>query len=152
MTLRDPILVATVGLAGTGKSEVTRHLADRWGFVPIYFGGVVIEETRRRGLPPEPQHERVVREELREAEGMDVMARRSIPSISKALEADRDVAIDGLYSMAEQDLLRSLYGNRLVVLAVHASRHIRYRRLRERPTRPLSKDEVDARDFAEIRK
>ncbi|HUK67743.1 MAG TPA: AAA family ATPase [Streptosporangiaceae bacterium] len=145
-----PAILAVVGLAGAGKSEAARLLVDRYGYCAVYFGGIVVGEVQRRGLPLQPANERAVREELRAAEGMDAIARRSIRPIRDHLDSGEKVVIDGLYSTAELARLRAEPGWDVVTLAVHAPRWLRKRRLRDRAVRPLTAQEVDERDWFEL--
>lgn len=144
-------VVAVVGLAGTGKSEVVRLITARRPCTAIYFGGVVIDEVERRGLEVNQTNERAVREELRATHGMAAMAVLSLAKIRAALDRGEDVLIDGLYSLAEYETLTEA-GLPLVTIAVHADRNVRAERLANRPVRPLTRAEMDARDDAEIRK
>ncbi len=145
-----PSILAVVGLTGVGKSEATRLLVEKYSYSTIYFGGVVVDEVRRRGLPVVPTNERTVREELRAAEGMGAVAARSIQPIRQQLIDHERVAIDGLYSTAELSLLRSEFGTHLVTLAIHAPRWLRKNRLGSRSVRPLTPEEMDERDRFEI--
>jgi dephospho-CoA kinase len=140
--------LAVVGMAGAGKSEVTRLLVERHGFASVYFGQVVLDELAARSLEPGPDAERQVREELRGEEGMAVMAARSLPRIRALLRDARTVCLDGLYSGAEQKLLAAEI--ELVTVAVHAPRWLRKERLSRRDVRPLSGAELDGRDLAEV--
>jgi dephospho-CoA kinase len=140
--------LAVVGLAGAGKSVVAELLVSRHGFTRVYFGQVVLDELAAQGLAPGAESERTVREQLRAAGGMEVMAARSLPAIRAALAGDQRVCIDGLYSGAEWELLSRETG--VVSVAVHASRWVRKARLAERAVRPLSGAELDARDLAEV--
>jgi dephospho-CoA kinase len=140
--------LAVVGMPGAGKSEVTGMLVEIHGFERVYFGQVVLDELSRRDLPPGPDAERLVREQLRADEGMAVMAERSLPRIRAALTAGHRVCIDGLYSRAEWELLARETG--VVTLAVHAPRWLRKSRLARRSGRPLTSAELDARDLAEV--
>ena len=146
-----PAVLAVVGLAGTGKSEATGLLVQKYGYSAVYFGGIVVGEVQRRGLPLRPANERVVREELRAAEGMDAIAARSIEPIRERLNRGENVVIDGLYSTAELSRLRAESDLDVVTLAVHAPRWLRKKRLRIRPVRPLTAKEVDERDWFELR-
>lgn len=143
-------VIAVVGLAGTGKSEVVRLITEALPFTVVYFGGVVMEEVERRGLEVNPTNERTVREDLRATHGMAAMATLSLPKINAALERGENVLIDGLYSFAEFEVLTAA-GLPLATIAVHADRAVRAERLSKRPTRPLTRAEMDARDDAEIR-
>ncbi len=145
-----PAILAVVGLAGAGKSEAARLLVDSYGYRAVYFGGIVVGEVQRRGLPLQPASERAVREELRAAEGMDAIAARSIQPIREHLDGGENVVIDGLYSTAELARLRGEPGWDVVTLAVHAPRWLRKKRLRDRPVRPLTATEVDERDWFEL--
>lgn len=136
-------------MAGAGKSEATTELVEGYGFERVYFGQVVLDEVLARSMPPGPESERAVREHLRTEEGMAVMAARSLPRIRSALSNGKRVCIDGLYSGAEWEVLSVETG--VITLAVHASRWVRKARLKARSQRPLSGDELDERDLAEVR-
>jgi len=82
-----PYAIAIVGMAGTGKSEITKHITNKLNIESIYFGGIVIEEVKARGLEVNPINENNIRQDLRLKEGMDVMAKRSLPKILEQLEA-----------------------------------------------------------------
>jgi dephospho-CoA kinase len=143
------MILAVLGMTGSGKSEVSHHLASL-GFPAIRFGQVVVDEIARRGLDLNPANERTVREELRSTYGMDVCARRSLPAIRKALEESPLVIIDGLYSWSEYRTLRAGLDENLVLLLVFTSRETRYHRLMARPERPLTFQEAQERDISEI--
>ena len=147
---KNPVLIALVGLAGTGKSEAGEVLLEM-GYQIVYFGGTVLEQVQKRGMPITPENERVVREELRAQHGMAAMALLRLPEIKALLAAGRLVAIDGLYSFAEYELLKANFGNQLKVLAIHAPKALRYARLAARKLRPLTALQVDERDFFEIK-
>lgn len=145
------IVLAIVGLAGTGKSELTKLVTTTYEFTPIYFGGCILKELQRRQLEPTSQNERLVREELRANRGMHVIAELSYPEIQSALIQAENVVIDGLYSASEYEYLKNRLSNEFFVLAVHASKKLRYERLASRVVRPLSPEEVDSRDYFEIK-
>lgn len=144
---KNPLLVI-VGMAGAGKSSVARHLENK-GWHVIRFGAITMRELEVRRLPINEENERAVREELRAVHGMDGFARLSLPEIGESLSV-RPTAIDGLYSWAEYRFLREHFGDQLRVVAVLMSRALRYDRLARRPDRPLSAQEAEQRDFAEI--
>lgn len=144
------IIIGLVGLSGTGKSEASRILTALGQLPVVYFGDVVISEVKARGLELAPENERVVREDLRAKEGMAVMAKRKLPDIRAAIANEGKVLIDGIYSYSELKLLREEFGERLRIVAIHAARDVRAARLAARPFRPLTRDEMDARDAAEV--
>jgi len=143
------MILALVGMTGSGKTEVSGYLSSL-GVPSIRFGQVVVDEVARRGWELNPMNERMVREELRAAEGMDVCARRSLPAIRKALEERPLVVIDGLYSWSEYKTLEAALGENLVLLLVYTSKETRYHRLKVRPERPLLFREAQERDITEI--
>jgi dephospho-CoA kinase len=143
-------IIALVGLCGTGKSEAGR-LLESLGYELVYFGGVVVDEVKRRGLPVNEANEKAVREQLRATHGMAAMAKVKLPAIQEMLAQGRKVAIDGLYSFAEYELLKKAFGDGLKLIAMHTAKPLRYARMAARPVRPLSQADVDARDFFEIK-
>jgi dephospho-CoA kinase len=145
----SPRALALVGMPGAGKSLCARHLEAR-GFFQYRFGGIVVDEVLRRGLALTPEHERQVREEFREKEGMDAIARRALPLLQTALQTHNTIIIDGLYSFSEYKTLRPALGTEMLVVAIICDRARRYARLASRPERPLTPAEAEARDYREI--
>ncbi|MFC1904126.1 AAA family ATPase [Chloroflexota bacterium] len=141
-------VVAIVGMAGAGKSEVA-YAFERDGFTRIRFGDVTDEEVKKRGLVLNEKNERHVRELLRQEHGMSAYARLNLPRIDSALKQS-DVVIDGLYSWEEYTFLKNYYGENFYVVAVWASPETRYARLSKRSNRGLSPEEAASRDRAEI--
>lgn len=146
----NEIILAIVGLSGTGKSVLTEYLTEKYQLERIYFGGYVIGEVERRGLSITPMNEKEVREDLRVKNGMSAIAKLALPDIRAALANNKQVIIDGIYSFSEYILLRKELGERLKLVAVHCPRALRYERLASRKRRPLSPAEVDQRDQFEI--
>jgi len=141
-------VVALVGMAGSGKSEVSRVFEDA-GYQRIRFGDVTDEEIARRGLKLNEANEKLVRESLRVEHGPAVYAMLSMPKIDDMLKSSH-VIVDGLYSWEEYLVLREKYANNLTLLLVHSSPDARYSRLAKRPIRPLTRKEAVGRDRAEI--
>ncbi|UCB43260.1 MAG: AAA family ATPase [Dehalococcoidales bacterium] len=141
-------VVAIVGMAGAGKSEVSR-LFEKAGFTRIRFGDVTDEELKKRGQELNEENERRVRELLRQERGMAAYAKLNLPRIDAAL-ANADVVIDGLYSWEEYTLLKEYYGDNLCLVAVCSSPASRYARLNGRRNRPLIPATTTERDKAEI--
>jgi dephospho-CoA kinase len=147
--MQKPRALALVGMAGSGKTLCAKHLEAK-GFYQFRFGGIVTGEVERRGWEINPENERIVREEFRANEGMDVMAKRALPLLHKALESRETIVIDGLYSFSEYKTLRREFGDGLVLIAIIASRPLRYERLAQRKERPLTPEEAETRDWQEI--
>ncbi len=150
-TTDQPRVLALVGMPGAGKTLCARHLEKR-GFFQFRFGSIVTGEVERRGQPLTPENERVVREEMRANEGMDVMAKRALPHLKAALATRDCIIIDGLYSFSEYKTLRRELSDDMVVVAIFCPRLVRYERLTMRPERPLTREEAERRDYQEIEK
>lgn len=146
---QTPRALALVGMPGAGKSLCAQHLQAR-GFFQFRFGSIVVDEVHRRGLALNPENERIVREEFREREGMDAIAKRALPVLQRELAQRPSIVIDGLYSFSEYKLLHAAFGGAMVVVAIVTARHLRYARLAARPERPLTAAEAEQRDYAEI--
>lgn len=141
-------LIAIVGMSGSGKSIACEFL-EKKGFQNIYFGGVVLEEVKKRGLELTRQNEKIVREELREKYGMSAVADILLPKIRKTLE-ESDTVLDGLYSWDEYVTLIKEFPKELKLVAIVADKDIRYQRVSKRKVRPLNYEEIVKRDQSEI--
>ncbi len=141
-------VVAIVGMAGSGKSEVAKFFEEK-GFSRVRFGDITDDEIKKRCLNAGEASERYCRELLRKEMGMAAYALLMRPRIDSALE-NSDVVADGLYSWEEYLSFKSYYGDKFFVVAVFSSPGTRYTRLSKRDKRPLTPDEAVSRDTAEI--
>jgi dephospho-CoA kinase len=141
-------VIALVGMAGAGKSEVARQF-EKNGYTRIRFGDITDLEVKKRGLPLNEANERQVREQLRKEHGMAAYAKLNLPRIDEALQKS-NVVVDGLYSWEEFVLLKDYYGDKLCLVAVSTSPGTRYSRLAVRQVRPLTGKEAADRDRTEI--
>ena len=142
-------LVALVGMAGSGKSEVA-DVFCRNGYFKIRFGDITEEEVNRLGWPLNEDSERKVREGFRNKHGMAAFALLNLPKIKHALELGQRVVLDGLYSWEEFLVLKEHFGLGLKVIAVFASPQTRYQRLSKRAHCPLTTTQSISRDKSEI--
>lgn len=140
--------VAVVGMCGSGKSVLCQYFCDL-GWQSVYFGGVTMSELKKQGIAVTEQNERMMREGLREKLGKGAFAIILKDEILAKLEQS-NVVLDGLYSWSEYKILKELLGDRLIVLAVVTDSAIRKQRLACRQVRPLTAEQVDSRDQAEI--
>ncbi len=145
-----PSILFIVGMSGAGKSTCIDYLATK-NIPSVYFGGVVVEETKRRhnGETSETW-EKIVREEFRAKDGMAAIALRIIPKIEELLKTHDKVVADGLYSWSEYKVVKQHFGDKCLIVAITAPRKTRHERLAHRPIRPLNEAEVTAREYAEI--
>ncbi|WP_050032476.1 AAA family ATPase [Halorubrum halophilum] len=127
-------VIGTVGLPGSGKGEAANVAAEA-GIPVVVMGDVIRAECRRRGLDPAEHHGRMAGT-LREEEGDDAIAARTLPLIREAAaESDRDdgtVLVDGLRSTVELERFREAFGDDFTLVAVRAPFEIRAERLDDR--------------------
>ena len=141
-------IVGIVGMCGAGKSVVTDYFINN-GWNKIYFGGVTIEELQKRNLPINEENERKIRELLRKEYGPEAYAVMLKEKIAKSA-SEKNTVLDGLYSWYEYVYLKDNFGDNLTILAVVTNRSTRYDRLEKRNVRPLSRENANNRDYAEI--
>lgn len=143
-------IIAFVGLTGSGKSSAVDYLTAK-GYPKVYFGGIVLDAMTEAGLEHTQENEQPFREELREHEGKDFVVNRIVTQIRGLIDAgQRRIIADGLYTWTEYKILKREFPGELTVVAVVAPKHLRHHRLTMRPVRPLTVEEADQRDWAEI--
>ncbi len=148
--LTPPVLLAFVGMPGSGKSEATTYLKQK-GFAYVRFGELTEDGLSQLGLPLTPENEKMYREKIRSELGMAAYAIRSEAKIRSLLQKNNVVVIDGLYSWEEYTYLLQIFSG-LKIVYVFAKPQIRYERLIKRAVRPLIVEQARERDFAEIEK
>jgi dephospho-CoA kinase len=143
-------VITLVGMPGSGKSSCVEYL-EKKGLPSVYFGGITLDEIKKRGLEINETNEKMVREDIRAKEGKDAYAKRMINKIEVLLsQGHQKIVADGLYGWSEYKIFKERFGDGALIIAIAAPRHLRHERLSKRPIRPLSKQEADARDYAEI--
>lgn len=151
------MLVAIVGMPGSGKTEAAEYLVKK-GFQFVRLGQLTLDEVKKRGLEPTEQNERPIREAIRREHGMDAFATLNFPKIDKMLRKG-NVVVDGLYSWEEYLAFRKKYP-KIAVIALYASPKTRYERLGKRQwdkkndpkmkNRSYTKEEASSRDRAQL--
>ena len=150
MEQKSKQIIAVVGMPGSGKSTVIQTLVKEYHLPSIHFGNLTIQEMRKRNLPENQESEKKVRQELRDRYGMGAYAHLSLPEIERLFVTHDSILIDGLYSWKEYILLKEKSPAQIFLVSVISRRKERYRRLAIRPYRPLTHEEAEKRDFAEI--
>lgn len=150
MENKEKRILAIVGMPGSGKSTVVQTLVQEYSLPFLHFGNITIQEVRKRNLPETQENEKKVRLDLRQKYGMAAYAHLSIPQIAELFKTCDTVLIDGLYSWSEYTLLREALQKKVLLLTIISRRENRYHRLSIREYRPLSPEEAEKRDFAEI--
>ncbi|MDP3941432.1 MAG: AAA family ATPase [bacterium] len=149
-TSPQKLLLAFVGMPGSGKSEAAIYLKQK-GFAYARFGEITEEGLGKMNLQLTPENEQMFREKIRAEFGMAAYAIHSKEKITSLLHDHTVLVIDGLYSWEEYVYLLEKFKG-LKIVYVFASPAIRYTRLMNRAVRPLTADEARVRDFAEIEK
>lgn len=147
----DVKIIAFVGLAGSGKSSAVEYLTEK-GFPKVYFGGIIYKAAAEAGVKPgDWDAEQQFREDIREKEGKDFVVKRAVKEAHDLIAAgQKRIVLDGLYSWTEYKVLKHEFPGELTVIAIVTPKHMRKTRMAKRPERPMSSDEVDQRDWAEI--
>ena len=140
--------VAVVGMCGSGKSVLCGYF-EQLGWEKVYFGGVTVSQLKKQGIPVNEANERAMREGLRKQYGMGAFALLLKDEILDKLSRG-NIVLDGLYSWSEYVILEELLGDNLILLAVVTNSGVRKQRLSSREVRPLTPEQVDSRDKAEI--
>lgn len=150
-------LVCVAGMPGSGKSVVSDYFVKK-GFQFVRFGQIVLDIVKEKKLQPTEANERRIREDLRKKHGAAAIAILNYPKFVRLLKKENVVG-DGLYSWSEYKFLKEKFGRQLIVVAVYAPPHLRYERISKRIMpksdkdlrhRPFTKEETEARDYAEI--
>ncbi|MFX1295621.1 MAG: AAA family ATPase [Promethearchaeota archaeon] len=120
--------IGVVGLPGAGKSIVSEVAREK--HIPtIVMGDIIREICFERGLKVNSRNLGRLMIKIREEEGMDAVAKRTLPKI---LEVEGNIVIiDGLRSYEEVELFQKKL-KKFIVIAIHASSRTRYKRIQKR--------------------
>lgn len=138
--------MCVAGMPGCGKEEIL-EVAQGLGFRVVRMGDVVREEARRLGLPIQDRAVGGMAHQERVEHGFGIWAERTLPRLT-----DTPTLIDGLRGKAELDVFRRAFGDRLAILAIHASPRTRHARMlrRRRADDALDAAALQARDVREL--
>ena len=145
--LRKRILGVT-GLPGAGKTMFCEAVHAR-SYDVFSCGEVVKEEMSRRGLPVTASNMASVSLDIRKKDGPAGVSRRLLSKIRTS--RSEVVAVDGVRSLEEVELLQS-YSPNTIMIAVHAAPKIRFDRImiRGRQDDTRTWEEFRARDRREL--
>lgn len=147
-----PQIIAVIGMPGSGKGTTVDYLEKSYRMPSVYFGGMVYEEIKARGLDI-VMDEQYVREDMRVQEGPAVLAKRAAAKARELLENGANVVVlDGVYSWTEDKYLRHQFQDNIVFIANVTAKNIRYNRAvaRKDAHRPYTLEQVKLRDIQEI--
>lgn len=120
-------VIGTVGLPGSGKSEAATVARER--DIPVVtMGDVIRQACRNRGLDPATHHGEMART-LREENGPDAIAQRSLPRIREHLADSETVLVDGIRSDVEVERFVEAFGEEFLLVEITAPDEERAERL-----------------------
>jgi dephospho-CoA kinase len=142
----DVKILVTAGMPGSGKEEFLKCCLER-GAKIIRMGDLVRERAKEFGLDDSDKNLGDLANEERHRFGMDIWAKRVIPLVGGDL-----VAIDGTRGPDEIRAFKHAFGDKLQIVAIHASPKTRFERLqaRARSDSPAKQEEFDVRDRREL--
>lgn len=149
MNDRKRTLIAIVGLPGSGKTAAADFFREN-GYTVLRFGDQTDIGLKELGLPRNEENERTYREKIRAELGMAAMAIKIVPRIRKAMETASEIVLDGMKGLAEYEYVKKEFPE-CKVLCLYAPPALRYERLAARKVRPLTREEAEARDMAELK-
>lgn len=142
-------VIATTGMPGSGKS-LAIEVAEELSIPVLQMGDLVREETADRGLEPAPESFGEVASEMRDEEGADIWAQRTLERL-EGIDAE-PVLIDGVRNLEELTTFRKALEDDLLLVAILASPDTRYKRLakRGRAEDSADRDTLLDRDLREL--
>lgn len=142
-------VLGITGMPLSGKTTVAEIL-ERHGFESVDMGDVVRKVMGERGVPSKDVADFV--NDQREKNGMDAIARLTVPYLKQALEASDDVVVTGMRGWSEKQRFKSFLGEEFKVVAVWASRETRKKRREARKRKEdIEGQEFHERDLREIK-
>lgn len=137
-------------MPGSGKGTCVEYFTGK-NLPSVYFGGMVYEEIEKRGLD-RIADEKKVRLDMRQKEGLDVLAKRASQKAEDLItKGAQTIIFDGLYSWTEYKYLSEKFGDSLVVVAVVSNRKLRHQRILARKDgRNYTQELIIEREVSEI--
>lgn len=121
-------VIGVVGRPASGKGEFS-DVAREMGIPVVVMGDIIRQAVRDAGLELTDDNAGEMSRRIREMEGMDALARRTVPVIEAS--QDGPVVVDGIRGDAEVAVFRDHF-SRFILVAVEAPFAVRLDRLRER--------------------
>jgi dephospho-CoA kinase len=143
-------LIAFTGMPGSGKSEAVQTVSEI-GIPVIRMGDMVWEEVKKRGLKLTDKNVGEIASKMREEQGMDIWARKTLDKIKSLVQAEA-LVIDGIRNLEEVNRFRKELRGDFFLVAVVADKETRYKRLlhRQRQDDSTIIKDLEMRDKREL--
>jgi len=140
------VIIILVGMPGSGKDIFVQE-ATKTGFNHIRMGDMVRLFAREAGINSTDSSIGGFATDQRDEFGADIWAKRTLEKMPQG-----NVLIDGSRSLEEINHFKSILGNDLKVIGVHAPTQMRFQRLtaRGRDDDPSAFEDFQARDNREL--
>ncbi|MBI3366512.1 nucleoside monophosphate kinase [Candidatus Roizmanbacteria bacterium] len=126
---KQKTIIAIVGLPGSGKSFAADFFKEK-DLPIVIFGKVINDYIDKKKLSHTEEVHKEIREGLRKKYGMGALAILNEKKIEEFLEKNMIVVIDGMRSWEEYIYLKEKFSQvRIVITALYADKHMRYKRL-----------------------
>ncbi len=139
------VIIITTGLPGAGKGTLA-EVAKELGIPVLVMGDVIREEVRAQKLEPTPENMRRISKELREKEGMDVVARRMLNKLENVTSCA--VLIDGVRSMCEVNVFKKVA--KVIIIKIDAPFEVRLERIKKRGRSDDKPEDLKKREQMEL--
>jgi adenylate kinase len=128
-------IIAIVGLPGAGKTEAATYFHSK-KLPVVSFGQILNDYVDKHNLSQSEDVHKKLREEWRAEHGLKAFALLNRDNIKKSLEKNPLVIIDGMRSWEEYEYLKEEFPKaRVFIVALHADKDIRYKRIARRKYR-----------------
>ena len=149
---KTKFIVCLTGMPGSGKSTVAESLKKK-GFSVIAMGDVVRDEAKRKNIEPTDINLGKLMLKLRREIGPGAIAQLILNEIEKRevrSDANQNIVIDGVRSVPEVEILRTI--GLVKLLSIHASANTRFDHLKKRARgdAPLNENDFGIRDKREL--
>lgn len=138
------MIIGLTGLARCGKDSVAKYLNEKYGYELLIFSDILVEEAKKRLVEPTKMNLSKLGDEMRQAEGNAVLAKRLLMSIN----TEKNYAISGFRSPEEVYCIQ----NEIIdfhLINVNADKATRFKRRTEQD--PTTEEEFFKRDELDMK-
>lgn len=134
---KKKVIVAFVGLAGSGKTDAVNYLAQEYKLPIVSFSSVINDYVDEHKMEHTEDVHKQLRKDFRSKYGMASMAVLRKDKLEETLKEEMPVLIEGLYSWEEYTYLKETFPHvKVYLVAVWARKDLRWERAAKRNYRP----------------